>query len=283
MVKVALIQMACSRDKKKSLAKALSLMEQAVKKKAEVICLPELFLTDYFCKTEDPALFDLAEPLEGPTTKELQSFAKKHKVIVLGSIFEKRAKGLYHNTSTVIDEAGKLIGVYRKMHIPHDPGFNEKYYFTPGDLGFKSFETKKANIGTLICWDQWYPEGARITALKGAEILVYPTAIGAIPEDGAMGKVYLDAWVNIQVSHAIANGLFVVAVNRVGKEADTVFWGNSFVADPYGRIIARAGTKEEVLVVNCDLALIEEKRRIWPHFRDRRIDAYKDILKRYDK
>lgn len=281
--------MRCYRDKKKSMASAVKFIEQAAKKGADIICLPELFLTDYFCQTEDPALFDLAETIPGPTTNALSKLAKKHKVIIVGSVFEKRTAGLYHNTSMVFERDGKMLDIYRKMHIPHDPRFYEKYYFTPGDLGFKSIKSSAANIGTLICWDQWYPEAARLTALKGADILFYPTAIGWHPEEKKQyGKAQADSWEVIQRSHAVANGLFVASVNRIGYEGPKnhgiEFWGSSFIANPYGEIIAKASVdKEEILYADCDMSLIEEKRRFWPFLRDRRIDEYKDITKRFGK
>ena len=290
--KIALIQMQCFKDKAKSLKKATDMIEKAVKKGAEVICLPELFLTDYFCQTENPALFDLAEPIPGPTTKALAALAKKHKVIIIGSIFEKRTAGIYHNTAIVLEKDGSLAGIYRKMHIPHDPNFYEKYYFTPGDLGYKSFETTAGNIGTLVCWDQWYPEAARLTALKGAEVIFYPTAIGWQPEDTENGTMLkesdfvaqLDSWITIQKSHAVANGVYVGAVNRIGREGEIVFWGNSFIADPFGKIIVQASSnKEEILVADVELDLVEQKRKYWPFFRDRRIDSYGEITQRFGK
>ena len=283
--------MKCNRDGQKSLRTALSLMEDAVAKKADVILLPELFMNDYFCQYEDPALFELAETIPGPTTNKLAEFAKKHKIVVAASIFEKRTAGLYHNTSVIIERDGSIAGIYRKMHIPHDNKFYEKYYFTPGDLGYKSFDTSAGKIGTLVCWDQWYPEAARLTALKGAEIIIYPTAIGWQPDDvensdkpqEQMFAEQLDSWITIQRSHAIANGVYVAAINRVGTEEGIKFWGNSFVADPYGKIIAQADAESEtVLVVDIDTAATEEKRKYWPFMRDRRIDSYSNITKRFD-
>jgi N-carbamoylputrescine amidase len=287
-VKIALIQMRCYRDKAKSMASAVKFIEQAAKKGADIVCLPELFLTDYFCQTEDHTLFDLAENIPGPTTKTLSALAKRLGIVLLGSIFEKRAAGVYHNTLVVFEKDGKIADIYRKMHIPHDPRFYEKYYFTPGDLGFKAVPTSAAKVGTLVCWDQWYPEAARLTALKGAEIIFYPTAIGWHPEEkAAAGKEQADSWETIQRSHAIANGVFVAAANRIGYEGPKnhgiEFWGNSFITNPYGQIIAKASSdKEEVLIAECNLALIEEKRRFWPFLRDRRIDEYKGITKRFD-
>lgn len=283
--KVALIQMQCFPDKEKSLKSAVKFLEEAAAKGADIACLPELFLTDYFCQTENPDLFDLAEPIPGPTTKVLADLAKKLKMIIIGSIFEKRAHGIYHNTNVIFEKDGSIKGIYRKMHIPHDPRFYEKYYFTPGDLGYKNFDTSVANVGTLVCWDQWYPEGARLTALKGAEILFYPTAIGWQHEEKAeFGVEQADAWEVIQRSHAVANGVFVCAVNRIGHEKDIEFWGNSFIADPYGKIIAKAPSdKEVVLIAEINPKLVEQKRKYWPFFRDRRIDSYEGITKRYDE
>lgn len=270
---------------------ALKRMETAVKKGAKVICTPELFLTHYFCQNQNTATFDLAEAIPGPSTKILGEFAKKHKVVVVGSLFEKAGRGLYYNTVVVMEKDGSLLGKFRKMHIPDDPLYYEKYYFTPGDLGFKVFKTSYGNIGTLICWDQWYPEAARITALKGADVIFYPTAIGHHPSEKAQyGDTVVDAWQTVQRGHAIANGLYVASPNRIGHEGadkkkglDGIeFFGNSFIADPYGRFVAKASSnKEEVLVADIDIDLIEDKRRNWPHFRDRRIDAYGDILQRY--
>ena len=290
--KVALVQMRCYRDKDKSMATAVSMLEKAAAQGADIACLPELFLTDYFCQEENPDLFDLAEPIPGTTSDKLAKLAKKLGIIIIGSIFEKRTAGIYHNTNVIFERDGSLEGMYRKMHIPHDPKFYEKYYFTPGDLGYKNFPTSVANIGTLVCWDQWYPEGARLTALKGAEILFYPTAIGWQPEEKKeFGVEQADAWEVIQRSHAIANGVFVCAVNRVGHEAapkghkheGIEFWGSSFICDPYGKIIAKASSdKEEILIAEINPKLVEAKRKYWPFLRDRRIDSYEGIMKRYD-
>lgn len=283
---LGLIQMRCSSDPAQSLAHATDLLKQAAKKGVQVACLPELFLTHYFCQLHDPVLFDLAEPIPGPTTEALGRIARETGMTIVGSIFERRTAGLYHNTAVVIEKDGTLAGIYRKMHIPHDPLFYEKYYFTPGDIGFKTFPTAHAKIGTLVCWDQWYPEGARLTALLGAEVLLYPTAIGwQPPEKAEFGETQLDAWITIQRSHAIANGVYVGAVNRIGHEGDKnggiEFWGNSFIADPFGRVLARAGSdKEEILTATCDPAWSEKTRRWWPFLRDRRVDAYGDITKR---
>ena len=280
---VALIQMSCGPEPADNLAKALDRVAEATRKGADVVCLPELFQTQYFCQREDAALFDLAEPIPGAGTEKLAAAAQKNKVVLIASLFEKRAPGLYHNTAAIFDSDGVLRGIYRKMHIPDDPLYYEKFYFTPGDLGFKAFDTSAGKIGTLVCWDQWYPEGARLTALQGASILFYPTAIGWHPTEKAeFGEAQLDAWRTIQRAHAIANGVYVVVVNRVGHEGKLTFWGQSFVADPFGRIIAKAsGNKEEVLIVDCDLNKIDETRQNWPFLRDRRIDSYSPILKRF--
>ncbi|MBX6316271.1 MAG: carbon-nitrogen hydrolase [Isosphaeraceae bacterium] len=279
--------MRCSTDPEDNLRRACDGLREAAGRGARVACLPELFRTQYFCQTEDPAVFDLAEPIPGPTTEALARVAREAQMVIVGSLFERRAAGVYHNTAVVLDADGRLKGVYRKMHIPDDPLYYEKYYFTPGDLGFQAFETQHAKIGTLVCWDQWYPEAARLTALRGAEVLFYPTAIGWHPREKAeFGEAQAEAWQTIQRAHAIANGVYVAAVNRVGhegpKEGGLEFWGRSFVADPFGRILAQGGTNtEEVLVVTCDPKLQEETRRHWPFLRDRRIDAYGPIVQRF--
>ena len=284
---VALIQMRCSPDPADNLARAAARLRQAAAKGAQVACLPELFLTPYFCQSEDPANFDLAEPVPGPTTAALGEIASQTGMVVVGSVFERRTAGVYHNTAVVLDADGALRGVYRKMHIPDDPLYYEKYYFTPGDLGFQAFDTAHAKVGVLVCWDQWYPEAARLTALKGAEILVYPTAIGWHPAEKAeFGEAQTSAWETMQRAHAIANGVYVAAVNRVGHEGapggGIEFWGGTFLADPFGRILARAGRDaEETLIVACDPRLQEETRRNWPFLRDRRIDAYAPITQRF--
>ena len=284
---VALVQMRCSADPDDNLQRALAALREAKGRGAQVACLPELFRGPYFCQTEDSAKFDLAEPIPGPTSTALAALAKELGLVIVGSLFERRAPGIYHNTAVVLDADGSLRGVYRKMHIPDDPLYYEKYYFTPGDLGFQAFDTVHARVGTLVCWDQWYPEAARLTALKGAEILFYPTAIGWHPsEKTEFGGAQADAWETMQRAHAISNGLFVAAVNRIGHEGPAAggleFWGGSFLADPFGRILARAGRDtEEVLIVRCDPRLIEETRRNWPFFRDRRIDAYGPITQRF--
>jgi N-carbamoylputrescine amidase len=281
IVKVGVIQTHASENAEDNLARTLKLIDQAAKKGANIVCTQELFMSPYFCQEEDAALFDLAEPIPGPTTQALQKKAKQHGIVIVGSLFEKRAKGLYHNTAIVIDADGTLMGKYRKMHIPDDPRFYEKFYFAPGDLGFKVFDTKFGRIGTLVCWDQWYPEAARLTAMKGADILFYPTAIGTWTGEMEYKQIQHDAWRTIQRSHAVANGCFVVAANRIGQEGELVFWGHSFVSRPMGIMAAEAGEQEEVLVVECDLKEIEAARRGWPFLRDRRIDAYDGLVQRY--
>ncbi len=282
--RLALIQIKMSSDKEKNITKAISKIQIAKKKGADIVCLPELFLTKYFCQTEKHSNFNLAESIPGPTTTVFSSLAKKLNLILLISIFEKRTSGIYHNTCVVINDDGKILGKYRKMHIPDDPQYYEKFYFTPGDLGFRSFKTKKGNLGTLICWDQWFPEAARLTALKGAEILFYPTAIGwHQSEKKKFGKSQLESWLTVQRSHAIANGVYVAAINRVGIEKQgnkkLEFWGNSIVFDPNGNIVKKGNLNEQVLICDIDLKKIDTVRRHWPFFRDRRIDSYKNILK----
>jgi N-carbamoylputrescine amidase len=284
---IGLIQMRCSADPDDNLGRACAHLREAARLGAQVLCLPELFRTRYFCQRVDAALFDLAESVPGPTTDALADVARATRTVVVGSVFERRAAGLYHNTAVVLDVDGSLRGMYRKMHIPDDPLYYEKYYFTPGDLGFQAFPTTYACVGTLVCWDQWYPEAARLTALQGADVLFYPTAIGWHPaEKSEHGEAQAGAWETMQRAHAIANGVYVAAVNRVGHEGPDdgglEFWGGSFVADPFGRVLARAGRDtEEILVVACDPALQEETRRNWPFLRDRRIDAYGPITRRY--
>jgi N-carbamoylputrescine amidase len=287
MVKIGLIQMACSANPDENLKRAVTKVEEAAKNGAQIICLPELFRSQYFCQKEDATLFDLAEPVPGSSTETFSAIAKKYDVTILVSVFERRAAGVYHNSLAVLDGRGELAGLYRKMHIPDDPAYYEKFYFTPGDRGFQAIKTAHATVGPLICWDQWYPEAARMTALQGAEILFYPTAIGWHPKEKTEeGQAQRDAWMTIQRSHAIANGVFVVAVNRVGHEAPAggdglEFWGSSFVCDPFGVVVAQAAIdQEEILVVDFDLKRIEEVRRNWPFLRDRRIDAYGGITKR---
>ncbi|MBA4067406.1 MAG: acyltransferase [Isosphaera sp.] len=283
---IAAVQMRVAPDREANLAQAEAAVGDAAKRGAQVVCLPELFTGYYFCQKEDPALFDLAEPIPGPSSDRLAAAAKKNGVVVVGSLFEKRMPGVYHNTATVHAATGELLGLYRKMHIPDDPLFLEKFYFTPGDLGFKVFPTPAAKVGTLVCWDQWYPEAARLTALQGAEVIFYPTAIGWHPREKAeFGEAQHAAWETSMRGHAIANGTYVCAVNRVGHEVlvgdGLEFWGGSFVSDPFGRLVAKAGAdREEILVVTCDRRLMEDVRRNWPFFRDRRIDAYGNITKR---
>ncbi len=288
LMKIGLIQMACSADSEENLQRALGKVEEAAKDGAQIICLPELFRSHYFCQQEDAALFDLAESIPGPSTEALSRVSKTHGVTILVSVFERRAAGVYHNSLAVLDERGEIAGLYRKMHVPDDPSYYEKFYFTPGDRGFQAVKTTHATVGPLICWDQWYPEAARMTALQGAEILLYPTAIGWHPkEKSEEGQAQREAWITIQRSHAIANGVFVVAVNRIGHESPAggdglEFWGSSFVCDPFGVVLAQASIdQEENLVVDIDLKRIEEVRRNWPFLRDRRIDAYEGITKRF--
>jgi N-carbamoylputrescine amidase len=273
---VGLVQMTCDVDPDKNLKKAIARIGVAAKGGATIVCLQELFRSQYFCQKEDTALFALAEPIPGPSTQAICKAAKQHKVVVVASLFERRAAGLYHNTAVVIDRDGTIVGKYRKMHIPDDPLYYEKFYFTPGDLGFQVHDTSAGKAGVLVCWDQWFPEGARLTALQGAEILFYPTAIGWLAgEQREMNLAQHQAWETIQRAHAIANGVFVCAVNRVGQEGQLTFWGQSFVADPFGRLIAKASSdQEEILLVPIDKAKIEETRQNWPFLRDRRIDAY---------
>lgn len=282
-LRIGLIQMSCAADPAANLDKAASRIEEAAGRGATVICLQELFCTQYFCQSERNEMFDLAEPIPGPTTERLGSVAAAHKVVIIAPIFERRAQGVYHNSAVVIDELGRIAGLYRKMHIPDDPGYYEKFYFAPGDLDFIAHRTSRGLLGVLICWDQWFPEAARLTALAGAQILFYPTAIGWSPEMAPAVRTRIqNAWETVQRGHAIANGVFVAAVNRTGIEGDIQFWGNSFVADPFGEVIARAdAAKEETLLADCDLNLIEETRRNWPFLRDRRIDAYQDLTRRF--
>ncbi|MEX0846072.1 MAG: carbon-nitrogen hydrolase [Balneolaceae bacterium] len=284
-LKIGLIQTRCDSSPKDNLYRHMALIRDAAKQGAQIICLQELFNTLYFCIDYNEEYFDLAEPLDGQLVQSLQKLAKELQIVLIAPFFEHRAKGVFHNSLVVIDANGEILGSYRKTHIPDDPGFYEKYYFTPGDeeTGFKVFDTRFGKIGTLICWDQWYPEAARITALKGADIIFYPTAIGTLSTEGKREqKEYQDAWETIQRSHAIANGCFVASVNRVGKESGSKFWGGSFVAGPFGQVLAKAGNKEEILISEIDLSAIEKQRKSWPFFRDRRIELYKPILKRMD-
>jgi N-carbamoylputrescine amidase len=284
--RVGLVQMSCTTDTAENLDRASVKIREAAARGAQIVCLQELFRSQYFCRVEDAHLFDLAESIPGPSTDVLGPLAKELGVVIVASLFERRAAGLYHNTAAVIDASGELMGIYRKMHIPDDPLFYEKYYFTPGDLGFRMFDTRFGRIAVLVCWDQWYPEAARIAALGGASILFYPTAIGWHPSEKAeFGEAQYDAWRTIQRSHAIANGIYVAAVNRVGyegsPESGLEFWGGSFVADPFGRVLSVAShDKEEILVVECDPRKMDDTRRNWPFLRDRRIDAYGPILNR---
>ena len=305
--RIALIQMSCEPDTAANLEKAADRVREAARAGANIICLPELFRAQYFCQREEHALFDTAESIPGPSTERLSAIAREENVVVIASLFERRAPGLYHNTAAILDPAASaphnILGLYRKMHIPDDPLYYEKFYFTPGDLGFKAMPTSHGNIGTLICWDQWYPEAARVTSLMGANTLFYPTAIGWHPSEKAeFGEAQYSAWQTMQRAHAIANGVFVGAVNRVGHEHGDVihngiqmpgpgdhtpasgleFWGGSFIADPFGRILAQAShDQEEILTAEIDLKLLEDTRRNWPFLRDRRIDAYQGITSRF--
>ena len=282
-VRIGLVQLTAEDTPAANVRKTLPRIEEAAAKGAKIIGLQEMFTTKYFCITQDPKNFDLAEPIEtGPSVTELAKAAKRLGVVIVAPLFEARGSEVYHNTAAVIDADGTVLGKYRKMHIPQDPGFEEKFYFTPGDLGFRTWKTAHGDIGVLICWDQWYPEAARLTALGGAQILFYPTAIGWLPEEKAtLGHAQHNAWETVQRGHSVANGCYVAATNRVGTEGRTQFWGQSFVSDPYGEIVARASVeKEEVLLADCDLVKQREFRRIWPFFRDRRIDAYGDLTRR---
>ena len=284
-VTIGLIQTACSPDPSANFKKTLAAAQRAAKQGAQIICTQELFRSQYFCQTEDHANFQLAEPVPGTTTKAFQKLAKQNHVVVIASLFEKRASGVYHNTAAIIDADGSLLGLYRKMHIPDDPLYYEKFYFTPGDLGFRAWETQYGKIGVLVCWDQWYPEAARLTAMQGAEILFYPTAIGWHPAEKSEYEKQHSAWETIQRSHAIANGCYVAVPNRIGHEklsGDGIqFWGQSFVAGTSGEILAKAGTeKDETLIVELDLRKVDQTRTHWPFLRDRRIDAYGDLTKR---
>lgn len=296
--KVGLIQLAVGEDKESTVAAHEQAIRNAASQGAQIVCMQELFDAPYFCKATDAERFNLAEPMPGPTVERMQRLAKELEVVIIVPMFEKRGPGLYHNSAAVVDADGSMLGIYRKMHIPEDPLYYEKYYFTPGEIyqhgtdpgratGFRIFDTRYGRIGVLICWDQWYPEAARITALMGAQVLFYPTAIGWHPaEKEEWGKPQADAWRTIQRSHAIANGVYVAAVNRVGHEPESgtegiEFFGHSFLCDPFGRIIAEAGTDPTVLIAECDPAQVEYTRRNWPFLRDRRIDAYGPILNRY--
>jgi N-carbamoylputrescine amidase len=286
-VSVALIQKRAGLDPRENLDATVAQVHEAARRGANIVCTQELFRSQYFCQTEDHANFDLAEPIPGPSTQELCAAAKQNGIVVIGALFERRAPGLYHNTAAIIDADGEIRGLYRKMHIPDDPLFYEKFYFTPGDLGFRAFDTKFGRIGVLICWDQWYPEGARLTALQGAQILFYPTAIGWHPMEKAhFGEAQHSSWETMQRSHAIANGVFVAAPNRIGHEGDPQggieFWGQSFICDPGGRLLAKGSAdRDEIVMADCDFNLLDVQRTHWPFLRDRRIDAYGDITRRY--
>jgi N-carbamoylputrescine amidase len=282
-ISIVAIQSQCSTDAKQNVEQTIEKIALAAQSGAQLVCLQELFASRYFCQSEDHEKFELAEPIPGPTTERLAVAAKQNDVVIVAGVFEKRTAGLYHNSAVVFDSDGSTAGVYRKMHIPDDPFFYEKFYFTPGDLGFQSFQTSVGKVGVCICWDQWFPEAARLTALTGAEILVYPTAIGwQAPEKAQFGKSQLDAWQTMMRSHAIANGVFLVATNRVGVEDNIEFWGSSFIADPYGNLLSVAeDNKEQVIQADCDLGVINTARTHWPFMRDRRIDAYQDLTKRF--
>jgi N-carbamoylputrescine amidase len=294
-IKIALSQMPCGSDPKANLSRQIRLLEQAAARGAQIVCTQELFTSQYFCQVEDHRFFKLAESIPGPSTDALCKIAKKRRMVIIASLFEKRTAGLYHNTAAIIDADGSILGVYRKMHIPDDPLYYEKFYFTPGDTGFRAWQTKYAKIGVLICWDQWFPEGARLTALQGAQILFYPTAIGWHPSEKAQyGKAQHESWELIQRSHAVANGCYVCAPNRIGLEKISdakgkpvnkegiQFWGQSFIASPDGQVVSRASSsREEVLLADCDLDKVEFSRTHWPFLRDRRIDAYGDLAKRF--
>jgi N-carbamoylputrescine amidase len=281
-VRIGLIQVREQGSAEANLAYTIDRIREAAAGGAQIICTQELFTSPYFCRTQDTELFDLAEPIPGPTSDALAAVAGELGVVIIGSLFERRASGVYHNTAVVLDADGSYLGKYRKMHIPQDPGFEEKFYFTPGDLGYKVWATRFGKISVLICWDQWYPEAARLAALAGAEILFYPTAIGWLPEEKAvLGEAQHTAWETVQRGHAVANGCYVAAVNRVGTEGETEFWGQSFVSDFYGQVVQRAPVDQEAIVfANCDMKALEDMRRIWPFFRDRRIDSFGGLTRR---
>ncbi len=283
MPRLALLQSRAFPDKDEALSRHEELIRRAAADGARIVVTQELFLTPYFCRHEDPVLFDLADPLPGPVTERLGALAGELGIVLVSSLFEQRGPGLYHNTAAIHDADGSLLGLYRKSHIPQDPGFEEKFFFTPGDSDWPVWDTRFGKLGVLICWDQWYPEAARLMALGGAQLLVYPTAIGWLPEEKAeLGAAQHTAWETVQRGHAVANGCFLAAVNRVGTEGETEFWGQSFVANPYGEVVARASAeREEILLHDIDFAAVEDFRRIWPFFRDRRIDLYGDLAKRW--
>jgi len=280
-ITVGLVQMACSPEADKNLTSAIESICAAAKKGAQIICLPELFLTQYFCQTEDTQNFSLAEPLPGPTSDTFSKLAKELEVVLIVPLFEKRTQGIYHNTAIVIDADGSVAGTYRKMHIPDDPCFFEKFYFTPGDTGFKCFPTRYGRVGVLICWDQWFPEAARLTSLSGAQFLFYPTAIGYQDEDAKESIQQITAWETIQKSHAISNGVFLGSVNRVGRENALTFWGRSFICNPFGKVIGQAENEPQTVIAQCSLPEIESVRQNWPFLRDRRVDAYHGLSKLY--
>lgn len=279
-VRIGLIQMSCGKDTKANMKSAEQGIRKAAGQGAQIICLQELFQTPYFCQTEDSQHFNKAEEIPGPSTQAMAQLASEMGVVLILPLFEKRSSGIYHNTAVIIDADGSLAGRYRKMHIPDDPGFYEKFYFTPGDTGFQTITTRFGKIGVLICWDQWFPEAARLTALSGAQILFYPTAIGYQAFDESVAEKQAQAWQTIQKAHSIANGVFTVVVNRVGQEDQIKFWGKSFISDPFGEVLVEASSKSpEVLVADCELSLIEETRQGWPFLRDRRVDAYGDLTR----
>ena len=282
-VTVGLIQMREAGSPEANLAKAAAKLHETAKKGAQIVCLQELFRSSYFPQRENPKNFKLAEPIPGPTTEALSQVARQRQIVVIASIFERRSAGVYHNSAVVIDADGSLAGKYRKMHIPDDPLYFEKFYFTPGDLGFPSFQTRYASVGVLVCWDQWFPEAARLSSLSGAQVLFYPTAIGLLPgEPGAVAHGQRTAWELVQRAHAVANGVYVAVVNRVGQEGKLHFWGSSFVSDPFGKVVARAGKEQEtILLARCNLGKIDETRQNWPFLRDRRIDAYTGLTARF--
>ncbi len=280
-VTVGLVQMACSTEADKNLASAIKSIRSAAKKGAQIICLPELFMTPYFCQTADTKNFSMAESLHGPTSETLAKLAEELEVVLIVPLFEKRTSGIYHNTAIVIDADGSVAGTYRKMHIPDDPFFFEKFYFTPGDTGFKSFATRYGKVGVLICWDQWFPEAARLTSLSGAQFLFCPTAIGYQDEDAEESIQQIAAWETVQKSHAISNGVFLASVNRVGRENALTFWGRSFVCNPFGKVIEQAKNKSQLVIAECPLSEIETVRQNWPFLRDRRVDAYRGLSKLY--
>ncbi len=279
---IGLIQMICSKDPKQNLRMATNSIREAAAKGAQIICLPELFLSNYFCQRENPDHFSRAEPIPGPTSLTMAQLAKELEIVLIVPLFEKRTEGIYHNSAVIIDTDGSIAGTYRKMHIPDDPCFYEKYYFTPGDSGFQSFSTRYGKVGVLICWDQWFPEAARLTALTGAQFLFYPTAIGFQESDRDESPQQISAWETIQKSHAISNGIFLASVNRGGKEEDLTFWGRSFISNPFGQILQQAKDSEpQIIMASCSLPEIESTRQSWPFLRDRRVDAYQHLNKLY--